>query len=130
MICRSPHFHETFTQTAPRKVTLSPGNRLSGDTNEYELVEPLGSGAVGNVWSARVGAPQTVDMVAVKIMLPREDLLDGSKLVNVRERFRPGGGKTARYYGTPMSSAISTQVRFRRIRFWSWNWLMLPLGST
>lgn len=83
-----PHFHETFTQTAPRKVTLSPGDRLFGDTNEYELVEPIGSGAVGNVWSARVGASKVVDLVAVKVMLPREDLLDGSKLANVRERFR------------------------------------------
>ena len=83
-----PHFHETFTQTAPRKVTLSPGDRLFGDTDKYELDEPLGSGAVGKVWSARVGASNTVDLVAVKIMLPREDLLDGSKLANVRERFR------------------------------------------
>ena len=93
------HFHETFTQAAPRKVTLSPGDCLFSDTNKYTLVEPLGSGAVGNVWSARVSAPKAASLVAVKIMLPREDLLDISKLVNVRERFRreAANGQTLRH---------------------------------
>ncbi|WP_204141473.1 serine/threonine-protein kinase [Halomicronema sp. CCY15110] len=80
-------FHETFTQTAPRHVQLSAKDVLLGENNAYELVEPLGNGAVGNVWSARLQSPEVL-LVAAKIMLPRQDLLQESKLPNVRERFR------------------------------------------
>lgn len=79
-------FDETFTQTAPREVSLRPADRLSGADDEYILQEPLGSGAVGHVWSARTTAGP--ELVAVKVMLPRKDLLSESKLPNVRERFR------------------------------------------
>lgn len=80
-------FNETFTQSAPRHINLSSGNQLQGEGNKYELVEPLGNGAVGHVWSARMQSPE-VTLVAVKVMLPRQDLLQDSKLPNVRERFR------------------------------------------
>lgn len=81
-------FDETFTQSAPRNIKLSLGNQLQGEEgNKYELVEPLGNGAVGHVWSARTQSPE-VTLVAVKVMLPRRDLLQDSKLPNVRERFR------------------------------------------
>jgi serine/threonine protein kinase len=80
-------FDETFTQSAPRHINLSSGNQLEGQDNNYELVEPLGSGAVGHVWSARTKSPE-VTLVAAKVMLPRQDLLQDSKLPNVRERFR------------------------------------------
>ena len=79
-------FDETFTQTAPRLITLSAGDQLEGEHDNYELVEPIGNGAVGKVWSAR-----TVDnqqLVAAKVMLPHADLIQDSKLPNVRERFR------------------------------------------
>lgn len=85
------YFHEVFRQTAPRKVNLSVGDRVKGTHSEYELVEPLGRGAVGHVWSAKKLASKTVELVAVKIMLPREDLLADSALVNIRERFRREG---------------------------------------
>lgn len=80
-------FHETFTQTAPRQIQLSSGDQLQGQGNKYNLVEPLGNGAVGHVWSARTQSPEVI-LVASKIMLPRQDLLQDSKLPNVRERFR------------------------------------------
>ncbi|MGD1942354.1 MAG: serine/threonine-protein kinase [Leptolyngbyaceae cyanobacterium] len=80
-------FDETFTQTAPRHIKLSVGDKLQGSDYAYELVEPLGNGAVGYVWSARKQSPE-VELVAVKVMLPRGDLLQDSKLPNVRERFR------------------------------------------
>lgn len=80
-------FHETFTQTAPRRIKLSSGDQLQGQSNKYELVEPLGNGAVGHVWSARTQSPEVM-RVAAKVMLPRQDLLQDSKLPNVRERFR------------------------------------------
>jgi serine/threonine-protein kinase len=79
-------FHETFTQTAPKSVSPSVNDIYEGDKDTYTLVEPLGNGAVGHVWSAK---PQNCDqLVAVKIMLPKRDLLQDSKLPNVRERFR------------------------------------------
>ena len=81
-------FYETFTQTAPRQISLSAGNRFKGHDDEYEIVEPLGNGAVGHVWSARRRSSSDVTLVAVKVMLPARDLLQDSKLPNVRERFR------------------------------------------
>lgn len=80
-------FDETFTQTAPRLINLSSGDQLQGQVNKYELVEPLGNGAVGHVWFARTQSPEVM-LVAAKVMLPRQDLLQDSKLPNVRERFR------------------------------------------
>ena len=82
-------FEETFSQVAPRHISLSAGKQLEGEKGVYELVEPLGNGAVGHVWSASVN--NQASLVAVKVMLPRQDLLQGSKLPNVRERFRREG---------------------------------------
>ena len=79
-------FDETFTQTAPRPVALAAGDTLEGECGSYELVAPIGNGAVGRVWSAR--PTDEPKLVAAKVMLPREDLLQTSKLPNVRERFR------------------------------------------
>lgn len=82
------YFDEVFTQTAPPKITLAVGDRLRGENGSYTLVEPLGNGAVGHVWSARVADESEIRLVAAKIMLPREDLLAESRIVDVRERFR------------------------------------------
>jgi serine/threonine protein kinase len=82
------YFDEVFTQTAPPKISLAVGDKLRGEEGVYTLVEPLGAGAVGQVWSARVDGEPEVRLVAAKIMLPREDLLADSKIVDVRERFR------------------------------------------
>lgn len=79
-------FDETFTQTAPRPVALSAGSTLHGGRGSYELLQPLGDGAVGKVWSARGTYDRS--LVATKVMLPREDLLRRSGLPDVRERFR------------------------------------------
>jgi len=80
------YFDETFTQSAPKKVNLYSGDNLNGEKDNYELIEPIGAGAVGQVWSARKRS--SVELVAIKIMMPREDLLSASKIANVRERFR------------------------------------------
>lgn len=87
------YLDETFTQTAPVNVTVSAGDVLVGELGNYELIEPLGSGAVGHVWSAKPRADSK--LVAVKIMLPRRDLLQESILPNIRDRFRreAGNGK-------------------------------------
>lgn len=79
-------FDETFSQTAPVNVIVSAGDELIGEIGAYELLEPLGAGAVGHVWSAKSKADGKP--VALKIMLPRGDLLQESILPNVRDRFR------------------------------------------
>ena len=81
-------FEEVFTQKGPRHVNLSAGDRLTGGRDAYLLQEPLGQGAVGHVWSARKASTPDVELVAVKIMLPKADLLAPSRITNVRQRFR------------------------------------------
>lgn len=83
----SPNFFdETFSQKAPGKITVSAGDLLTGELGKYEMLEPLGHGAVGRVWSAKSSSSE--GMVAVKVMLPHQELLQASILPNVRERFR------------------------------------------
>lgn len=84
-------FNETFTQTAPRPITLVSGQTLHGRKGGYTLVEHIDNGAVGHVWSARATSGSM--LVAAKVMLPRQDLLRSSQLPNVRRRFR----REARY---------------------------------
>jgi serine/threonine protein kinase len=79
-------FDETFTQTGPQIFTVSAGDTVTGELGKYELVEPLGSGAVAHVWSAETRGTGT--RVAVKIMMPTANLLQESVLPNVRDRFR------------------------------------------
>lgn len=84
-------FDETFSQKGPGRITVSAGDLVKGEIGTYELLEPLGRGAVGRVWSARSTAGKRP--VAVKLMLPRQELLQESVLPNVRERF----SREARY---------------------------------
>jgi len=79
-------FDETFSQAAPINVSVSAGDELIGELSSYELIEPLGSGAVGHVWSAKTKTDGKLR--AIKIMLPRRELLQESILPNVRDRFR------------------------------------------
>ena len=80
------HFHEVFTQVKPQTIVPRIGDSLQGKAEAYVVEEVLGAGAVGQVWKAR-GAT-TTNLVALKIMQPRADLLDSSMLGNVTERFR------------------------------------------
>jgi len=90
-------FHDTFTQKGPKNVTVAAGEVLTGELGEYRLQEPLGSGAVAHVWSAKRKADGS--LVAAKIMMPRLDLLQASVLPNVRNRFREEArnGKTLKH---------------------------------
>ena len=76
-----------FTQKKPTTLVFGRGTRLTGKSQGYELVERMGAGAVAEVWKASIvgGAGQ---YVAAKIMNPRQDLLEPTRLANVRERFR------------------------------------------
>jgi len=80
------HFQDVFTQVKPRVVDPKEGDQLPGTKDVYVIDVCLGAGAVGQVWKAKGETART--LVAVKIMLPRADLLDPSMLENVAERFR------------------------------------------
>jgi hypothetical protein len=82
------YFDEVFTQTAPAKIAPAVGDKLVSERGAYKLVEPLGSGAVGHVWSARADNRGVGNLVAAKVMLPREDLLAESQIGDLRQRFR------------------------------------------
>ena len=79
------YFDETFTQRAPRPVNLAPGDELSGNVEVYTLDEPIGEGAIGKVWIAKT---EDNRRLAAKIMMPKLDLLQSSRMPDVRERFR------------------------------------------
>lgn len=79
------YFDETFTQSAPRPIALIPGQKLVGENQEYTLELGIGEGAIGKVWVARTDDQQRY---AAKIMIPRADLFLGSRMPDIRERFR------------------------------------------
>ncbi len=76
---------QAFTQIRPTDLVLSPGDRLTGASANYELVSELGRGAVAHVWKATriLGRKEC----AVKVLNPRADLLEPSTFTNVRQRF-------------------------------------------
>lgn len=76
----------SLTQVRRSEFILVKGDRLAGDEGLYELAQELGQGAVGHVWRA-FDVLNDHTPVAVKIMLPRQDLLDPSRLANVARRF-------------------------------------------
>jgi len=76
-----------FTQKKPAALVFGRGTRLLGQSRSYELLENMGAGAVGEVWKAVIVGRDT-EYVAAKIVNPRPDLLEPTRLANVRERFR------------------------------------------
>ncbi len=78
-------FDETFTQQAPRTIVIAPGDRFVGEHETYYLDQQIGAGAIGQVWVAK--ANNNV-RYAAKVMLPKTDFLQGSKMPDIRQRFR------------------------------------------
>ena len=74
----------SFTQMRPGVLVLTEGTNMAGRLGRYTLIEEIGRGAVAHVWSAR---SQVDERRAVKIMMPRQDLLDPKVLKNVGKRF-------------------------------------------
>ncbi len=81
---KSEEVFKYFTQTSPKTIVFTQGMNLRATQGSYRLVEKLGAGAVGHVWSAdRMGK-----LFALKVLQPRPDLLDPSHIHNVCDRFR------------------------------------------
>lgn len=76
---------DRLTQKRPVTFLLSPGTPLSGELANYELIEELGNGAVGHVWKAK--KILNSELVAVKVLDPRPDLLDPKVIEDVKRRF-------------------------------------------
>ncbi len=74
----------SFTQMRPGVLVLTRGTTVTGQRGRYTLVDEIGRGAVAHVWSAR---SQSDRRFAVKVMMPREDLLEPRVLRNVSRRF-------------------------------------------
>lgn len=76
---------DAFTQKRPGMLVLADGLELQGQNDRYELVNEIGCGATAHVWSARTARNEKC---AVKVIMPREDLLAPERLKNVIARFR------------------------------------------
>jgi serine/threonine protein kinase len=76
---------KALTQIRPSEFKLSPGLRLKGVSETYELESELGRGAVAHVWHVRQII--TKERYAVKILNPRPDLLDPEVIPDVKHRF-------------------------------------------
>jgi serine/threonine protein kinase len=83
-----------LTQVNPSILILAEGQVFRGLNASYRLVREIGRGAVGHVWEAdpiRAGTP-----IAIKVLNPRPDLLEPTRIADVRRRFRrevKNGGK-------------------------------------
>jgi serine/threonine protein kinase len=75
-----------LTQVNPSILVLAEGQTFGGLKSNYRLVREIGRGAVGHVWEA---APtRGGDPVAIKVLNPRPDLLEPTRIADVRRRFR------------------------------------------
>ena len=74
-----------LSQVTPDITRLYKGEYLKGSKGTYKLVNSIGHGAVGHVWSANYEEQST--MVAIKHANPRPDLLEPSMLKNIKRRF-------------------------------------------
>src|SRR6266478_5630852 len=82
-------FERAVTQVSQAEPVLTAGAEFQGRNDRYHLLSSLGEGAVGKVWRAR--SSETGQLVAVKVMLPRQDLLDPRRLPDVERRFEREG---------------------------------------
>ena len=73
------------TQVRPGVLVLSRGLVVRGERETYELISEKGRGAIAHVW--KCSTKGTTDLVAVKMLHPRTDLLDPEKLPDVKRRF-------------------------------------------
>lgn len=75
-----------LTQVSPPILLLSEGQVFGGQKANYRFVREIGRGAVGHVWEAEPS--QSGEPVAIKVLNPRPDLLEPTRISDVRRRFR------------------------------------------
>ncbi len=74
-----------LSQVTPQVLVLRNSDVLTGQNGEYKLRRELGRGAVGHVWEA--AEQSSGALVAVKVVNPRQDLLEPTAFANVKDRF-------------------------------------------
>jgi len=77
---------QAMTQVNAQTLTLHKGDVLAGEDGTYVLEAELGAGAVAQVWSGT--DTDRAHAAAIKVALPRPDLLDPTRFADVRARFR------------------------------------------
>lgn len=77
--------HGALAQKTQVRLALQRGLRLRTQSNTYVLETFLGEGATAHVWSANIDGSS--DIVAVKIINPRPDLLEPSVFLDLSRRF-------------------------------------------
>jgi serine/threonine protein kinase len=75
-----------LTQVSPSTLVLAEGQEFRALRGNYRLTREIGRGAVGHVWEAR--HTKSGELVAIKVLNPRPDLLEPTRISNVRRRFR------------------------------------------
>jgi serine/threonine protein kinase len=75
-----------LTQVSPPILVLSEGQVFGGQKANYRLSREIGRGAVGHVWEAE--STRSGESVAIKVLNPRPDLLEPTRISEVRRRFR------------------------------------------
>jgi serine/threonine-protein kinase len=84
---REQEVDRALTQVSPSALVLAKDDSLVGSQGTiYRLVREIGRGAVGHVWEAEPAGGGA--MVAIKVLNPRPDLLEPTKIGNIRQRFR------------------------------------------
>ncbi len=74
-----------LSQVTPEPLQLFAGERLVGEADQYVLQHRMDAGAVGHVWQAKASGGQ---VVALKILNPRADLLERAHFDDIKRRFR------------------------------------------
>lgn len=77
---------DSFSQARPKSLVLVKGVKFIGPKGPYVLEEKLGEGAVGQVWKCENLLDK--NKYAIKILYPKQDLIDSSQIENVKDRFR------------------------------------------
>lgn len=75
-----------LTQVSDAVVTLTRGDELESESGRrYQLIRPLGQGAMGHVWEA---SNDQLGSVAIKVLIPRADLVEPTRMKTITARFR------------------------------------------
>ena len=81
-------FSQNFTQVNPEEHVPAKGIVLPGESRRYTLIEKIGYGAVAEVWKCYYTLNDVRSFAAAKIMVPRAEFLESSKIKDIAKRFQ------------------------------------------